>query len=427
MDNALSLKRNISALYGYNFFISLALTIAANTAFADVLLIRMGFQTEQFAYAKSAMFIAPAIFYQLAAAYLQSLNRDKFICIWSYGLRIAAPLLLPVMALVTDNRTVLFCTSLFVFGFGYTMAAFANNTLSVLYKKVLPPETYRRYSAMMFLVFNGPVAISSLLMAHLLDRWAHYSNRRFFVMIAVLEIAMMLFEIPAIISLLKLKVEGNVKSFHFSFMDYLAPLFDKIYRKFLTFMILRRFFYGMLTCYLVVYFLKIARFTNFKLTLTMLGMSLLGMGLSTMVGKYIDKFGYRIWLAMLMTVMLAFGVSFPICPQILLLQFLFLCLVGDGNSSLGSTLVVFMEQTASTKFARLKSVNMYVAAANLIGNLATFLACILGGCWYGFLERTIHGPADEVFRMYFLSCNVFLLAILALLLFGGEWKTPPNE
>ncbi|MBR0457829.1 MAG: MFS transporter [Victivallales bacterium] len=403
------------------------MTIVANTAFSDVLLIRMGFQTEQFAYAKSAMFLAPAICYQLAAAYLQSLNRDKLICIWCYGLRVAVPLLLPVMALVTENRTVLFWTALFVFGFGYTMAAFANNTLSVLYKKVLPPGEYSRYSSMMFLIFSGPATISALLMAHVLDRWTHYSNRRFFVMFTILEIAMMLFEIPAILSLLRLKVESSAKAFHFSFRDYLAPLLDKIYRKFLIFMILRHFFYGMLTCYLVVYFLKIARFTNFRLTLTTLGMSLLGMGLSTVLGKYLDRFGYRVWLAILTTFMLVIGVAFPIWPQLLLFQFLFLCLVGDGNSSLGSTLAVFMEQTASTKFARLKSVNMYVAASNLIGNLATFLACILGGCWYGFLEHHMPGSNGEVFHMYFQSCNLFLLGILALLLFGGEWKTPSNE
>ena len=88
------------------------------------------------------MFIAPALCYELLAGYLQAKNRDRLVCIWRYALRVTVPLLLPVMALFTSNRSVLFCTAIFVFGFGFTMAAFANNTLSVLYR-----NSFRRRSS----------------------------------------------------------------------------------------------------------------------------------------------------------------------------------------------------------------------------------------------------------------------------------------
>lgn len=283
-DDLRARQINLRALYRYNFFNSLALSVVASTILSDILLLRMGFRTEQFAYARSAMFIAPALCYELLAGYLQAKNRDRLVCIWSYALRVTVPLLLPVMALCTANRSVLFWTAIFVFGFGFTMAAFANNTLSVLYRKLLPAEEFSRYSARLFLLWNMPSNIGALLVARLLDHCADLSNRAFFLLVTALELGTLLFEIPAIASLCRLKADGPACPYHPSLRESLAPILDKDYRKILLMKVLHGALVGLIGSFMAVCFLKEACFSAFSFMLVVVSMSFTGMGLSVFFG-----------------------------------------------------------------------------------------------------------------------------------------------
>ena len=423
-EEALVRRANISALCRYNFFTSLAIGIVANTVLSDALLLRMGFRPEQFAYAKSAMFIAPAICYELLAGYLQAKNRDRLVCLWCYALRVAVALLLPAMALCTAKRPVLFWTAIFVFGLGYTLAAFANNSLSVLYRKIVPQEEFSKYSARFFLLLSMPGSLCALLAARLLDRCAHFSNRAFFLLVVALEAGTMLFEVPAIVNLCRLKTDGAARPYRPSLRDNLAPILDAGYRKVLWMKILYGFLIGFLMSFLTIYYLKVARFSMFWFMLATVSMSFISMGLSVCCGKFMDRQGYRVWLAGLALVTLAVGLVFAAWPTLLVAQLLFLCLLGgDGQSGLVGTLMGFMVNTAVGKFAPKASAASYVAAGNLVGNLAVFFACIAAGGWYHFLEGHLATCGQPVvFRVYFLSCNIFPVIILALLWHSHNWE-----
>ncbi len=422
-------RRNLTALYHYNFFTSLALTIVASIVFTDQLLLRLDFDLDKFAYVKSAMFIAPALFYQLLAPFLQALDRDKTICLWSYFLRIAVPTALPVIALFTTDKTVLFWSALLIFGFSYTMAAFANNTLMVLYHKVLPGNSFNHYSAIIFLLFNGPVYFSSLAVAYVIDYFAHWSNRDFYWLLGGLQLLMVLFEIPAIFHLRRLRLPQGERQAPPAYAALFSPLRDQVYAKVLALTVLRGVWTGLLVSFITVYFLKVAGFSNFKIVLVTMFTSLGGMAAAALLGKLIDRQGYRIWLLSITALLLTVSGGFALFYGNWCWEWLFIVLVWDGNSSVGGMLLLFLENTAATKLARESAVNLYVGLYSFVRNLATFAGCILGGVWFKYLtqqgEKAWHWNLAETFRWYFGSCGLLLLALLGLLFYAWQDTKAP--
>ena len=96
--------RNILRLYGYNFFTSLAVTIAAHSLFLDKLLLRLELDLSRFGVIKGSMYVASALLYMIFTPFLQRNpgRSDKLICIWAYLCRVAVPVLLPVIAIFTN-------------------------------------------------------------------------------------------------------------------------------------------------------------------------------------------------------------------------------------------------------------------------------------------------------------------------------------
>lgn len=414
-------RKNLSALYKYNLFTSLALTIVASMVFTDQLLLRLDFDLGRFAYVKSAMFIAPALFYQLLSPYLQAFGRDKLVCLWSYLLRITVPTALPFIALFFTDKNVLFWSAVVIFGFSHTMAAFANNSLMVLYRKVLPGENFNHYSAIIAFLFNGPIYISSLAVAYVIDRFAHLDNRDFYLLLGGLQIIMVLFEIPAIYFLRQLQLPANGKHPRASFSSMFLPLKDRAYAKVLILTILRGIWTGLLVSYMTVYFLKVANYSNLKIVIITMCTAVGGMALSTVLGKFIDHNGYRRWLIGISGVMAVASGFFAVFWGNWWWQWLFIIMVWDGSSSVGGMLLFFLENTAATKLAKGNSVNLYVGLYSFIRNVATFSGCILGGLWFRQLEVWIHVDQNheisEVFRYYFGSCGGLMVILLILLMY----------
>ena len=420
-------RQNRHALYKYNLFNSFALSIAANVLFTDILLLKLDFDPSRLAYAKSAMFIAPALCYQLLAPHLQSLNRDREICIWSYALRISVPMLLPIVAIFHPGPTVLFWTSVFVMGAGFTLAAFANNTLAVLYRKVLPPEHFNQYSGLINLLFNAPAICLSLLAAVAIDQMKSLQVRQYCLILTGMELAMFIFETPAIVFLKRLHVPSQPKAERPSWRDYLAPLADPNYRRLLAFGSLRSLWRGLLLSLASVFFLEIVGFSALSLSVAFSASALVGTCLCTWLSPLIDRRGYRPWLMTTLGATLAVTLAFCVSPMLLAMQLLFLVFVGDAGNSLGGYVIAFTEYTMGTRFASLERTNSYVATYSFVSNMATFGGCILGGVWHRFLTGHMGNDPATVFQTYFLSSCPLLVAMLLIVAMTPAWDRPPTS
>ena len=69
-------NRQLHKIYCYNLFISCAITIVAQIAFIDRLLLRMDIDLGMFGFVKSIMFLLPAVIYQASSGFMQKLDRD---------------------------------------------------------------------------------------------------------------------------------------------------------------------------------------------------------------------------------------------------------------------------------------------------------------------------------------------------------------
>ncbi len=407
-------QQNITALYRYNFFTSISISAVGCLAFMDQLLLKLDFAPSRLAFAKSAIFIVPALAYQLFAPCLQSLNRDREICMVSYALRCLIPLSLPIVALMNPGETVLFWTSTLVFGVSFTLACFANNTLMVLYSKILPPKQYNQYAANIYLFFNVPALLTTMVASMVVDRFVKLPPRDFCLRFLALELATIAFQVPAIISLWKLKASGQATSHRFSWRDYLAPLFDRQYRLVLSFISLRSLWRGLLVGLTSVYFLQHAGYSLLKLTAIGTVMSFSANLLTPVFGRLADRHGYHRWLLFLTSLLLVATLGFVIWPHSLAAQLLFLCLLGYDISGLCSILTAFLAESAAAHYARPEATTSYIATYSFLGNLMSFAGCLLSGILFRMLSERFADDATA-FMLYFASSAVFLVAMLLLL------------
>lgn len=88
----------------YNLFNSLAIAPACNLAFTDKLMLQMDLALENFGLIKGIMFLIPPLLYALAVPLLTRLHADIKICVYSYIIRASFPMVLPLLALCTDNK-----------------------------------------------------------------------------------------------------------------------------------------------------------------------------------------------------------------------------------------------------------------------------------------------------------------------------------
>ena len=128
----------LKQLIKFHFFTSLAISLAANWAVTDLLMLKMDFDLAKFGVVKGNMFLVPAVSYFLVSGFLGRLNKDIQICQWGYFLRVALPIVLPLLALTDIGKETLLWVTAGIMAVGYTCAMFANNTLLKIMQNTLP-------------------------------------------------------------------------------------------------------------------------------------------------------------------------------------------------------------------------------------------------------------------------------------------------
>lgn len=412
--------RNISLLLRYNFFMSLTLAVLANFQLQDRLLLRMGFEAERFGAIKSMMFLAPALIYQLALPLLHRADPVR-LCVNSYALRTILPCLLPFFAIVCTDLNTLEIVTMAVFAICYTAAAFANNTLAVIYRHSLPARQFNELTAKIFLYFNLPLLVVVFPVAWIFTLVEWLPRPWFLLVFGVTQVVSVLFELPAIKALRQLKLadySGGTKPPRFR--EMIRPLFNPAYRRFLGFAALRSFLAGMLGAFFFVYLYTERNWTTFDAVLW--GTLLAGAGLviSLPFGRLADHIGYPasfLILNLLLVVgtgILGFGAASP------WLMALVVILVWDGSGSIVAQIANAIEQGAAGRLAGKKHTPCYIS----LFNFAYMIARAAGSVAAGWLLKLVSTPEHGYNFIGFFQLCFFTAALLLIYSLGWLLREP---
>jgi len=296
-------SRNICCLERYNIFLSLALALVANLQLLDLLLLKIGFAIDRFGLIKSIMFILPALSYQLMMPWIRR-KHELSLCVYAYSIRIALPCLLPFLALLVDDKTILAVATMAVLGIGATLAALANNTLSVIYRRALPERNFNRLLTRMMFLFNLPALLITLPAAGVLSWCNRLPADIYLTIFGLLEIASALFEIPAVRALRRVRIEEAPQAgiTVIRQRDLLRPWFEPEYRDFLIWVGLRGMVGGLWSVYFVVYLYETRHWSTFSVLLTGALLGVGGLGTAPGAGRLADRINYPsafLWLSLL--------------------------------------------------------------------------------------------------------------------------------
>lgn len=415
-------SRNIYYLERYNIFLSLALALVANLQLLDLLLLKIGFAIDRFGLIKSIMFLLPALSYQLAMPWIRR-KHELSLCVYAYSIRIALPCLLPFLALLVDDKTILAAATMAVLGIGATLAALANNTLSVIYRRALPERNFNRLLTRMMFLFNLPALLITLPAAGVLSWCNQLPTGIFLSIFGLLEIASALFEIPAVRALRRVRLEeaSQPDAAVIRRRDLLRPWFEPEYRNFLVWVGLRGMVSGLWSVYFVVYLYEARHWSTFSVLLTGTVLGIAGLGTALGAGRLADRINYPaafLWLSLLWV---AGGIATGLALDTGWGMALALLLIWDGTGSLPGMATVILEAAAAARLAAVEKTACYIAGFNLVSMLSRALGVLAADP----ILRSLSTPGQPYDFIGFF--RISLLATLLLPLWAWRWRRTANE
>lgn len=402
----------------YNICISLALTIAANFTFIDRLLLRLQIDLSSFGVIKSFMYLVPAVVYQLCLPLLQKIGRDTKVCAVSYAVRASLPLALPFLAIFCRDREIMTVACTVLLSCGMLFAVFANNALMKIYRQVIPANQYNYVSGLMTTLLSFPSFILALPIAWLLDHFNHLADREFFLLFGALQIFTFLFEIPAVIVLLKIKLPAAVKRVAEKnvFSEMLKPYRSPELRTILTLGFVHSIVTGIGMAYITVLFLKVLHISMTLLIIITMLMAVMIDVLRPFGGKLLDRLGYgRVFPILAGAVLLGWGGLCCFWGSFWFLPF-FAILSWDGTGSLCGSMLSLGRYAAIGKFADKSWIGSAVAAYSLCSNSGTFIGFLAASGLYALSAKITGGEVGDTLRCFYVMTLplVVLLFVITL-------------
>lgn len=376
MQNSQKTVAALHKLYLYNLLVGISLTVVTNFAFFDLLLLKLDINLAEFGLIKSIIYLLPAVIYPLCQPLLQKIGTEAEVCGISYILRVFIPLLLPAIAVFCQNRQIMTLLCLILLPLGMLFATFANNTLMILYRKVIPSAYYNLNTGIMNMLLGLPSLLLALPAAKVLDCFMDWEAEKFFLLFATLHLITFLFEIPAclLIRTIKLPLSPPVCQSMHPLKNYLRTYKNAKLRTVILLGTLQKIIEGLIMSYLTIYFLQVARIglTNLICITTSMGIGLYL--LFPLGGKFMDKLGYSLIFTLLSGGMLLGMILFCIFWETIWILPFFAVLTWDGNCSLFGGL---LRQGVYSAVGKLASPN------EMSGAVATYSLCTNGGLFIG--------------------------------------------
>lgn len=421
------MDKNYKLLILLNIFLGVSISVVCTTGLFDLLYLRMQFNLSWFGLIRGSMFFLPALCYFAAAPFLRGTARSREIVQWAYFIRIWIVVLIPVIALCTANPHLLLTGVVIFTSIAFVAAAFANNTLMVLYRQLLPQSDFNRQNAVLTSCINIAATVFSLLAAGALSMAGGFSNRNFYLLFIALTAGTGAFEFLVFRINRKLSIPENqmmsppriglTKSIRQAFDGFRSPA----YRQLLLVVASASFFASLLDTYLCVYLYKVQHASAFVValigTVAVFAGNLAGIGL----GKWCDRIGYLRFFRQGTIAMLALTLLFAFFNSQLWIVAIFMFFVYNGSSGLLAGAMLNLRNAAAAKLAPATGGESHIAAFAMMFMLCSFAGAISAGGLFSQCQRWTDGGTAESFSLYFKIVAVSA-ALLLLPLFGRGCK-----
>ncbi len=414
-------RKNSSAvhlLYWYNLLVSCSLTMVGSVLFIDSLLLRMKIDISFFGTIKVFSSLLPAVIYTLFSSQLSKLKNYTFWCGSCAFLRVACGVMLPFLWMIIDNKNHLAVAVSIVLSISMLAAVFGNNMLVVIYRQVIPEKTYNYNVSVMTLVLGLPALLLMLPMAGVLDMCRNWSDMSFMLLFGFLLLLGLLFEVPAVMILNKVKLPGSRCSTQkrFSWQQLLLPVKDRQYRWLMLLSALRCSLNCMAVTYIIVYFLEVVKMSMMMLSVIMTSLSLCANLLLPVSGKIIDRWGYGKVFVWLSGLMLAGAVLFCVFWRQIWILPIFSVLCWDAGGGIVACILGISLNIASGRLADKAWVDQAVSVSSLCSNIASAAGYLLAALIYrivlveGDLNATLH-------YFYWMLVPVYMLVFVVSIFF----------
>ena len=392
----MDISRNISLLYRYNLFTSVALSVVANGVFLDQLMLKLDIDIGDFGLIKSVMFLAPALSYQLAIPLLRRLDRPEQVCAYSYAVRVTLPCLLPLFGIFGAGRELITYAAMLILGVSGALAAFANNSLSLIYRQTFPESRYNHFMGKVMLLINLPAVLINLGGAWILKCVENYQGNTYLWIFWLLQTSTVLFQIPAFKAIRQ--VEGAPRrpvrlSFHLE--DFLSPFRNPAYRRFLVFCSGFGIVFGIISTYFIVYLYTERHWNVMQVMLWSTLFSLISLVISFCGGRLFDRASFPALFALLSGLIflgtLATGFALNTTWGIALAM---LFIWNGWGSTLGAILATVLNAAAG-KLACRENTIFFISLYSLTLNFGQFIGSAMAG---SLLRMVSRGLPDGVFN-----------------------------
>ena len=408
----------VKKIYLYNLLTAASLAVVAEFLFVDQLLLRIQTGVATIGVLKALIFFVPVVSYQLAVPTLNKLHVEIPLCAYFYLLRVLLPAAVPAAALLGVGNTALQWMSIVILPVAMMLATFANNTLMVIYRRLLPPDQFNRSAGIIHMCFYLPCFVLGIPVALLFRRAAALDDPGFFRFHLAAMLICASFQLPAfavIRSIGRLGGGEGVPS-RGSWREQLRPYGDPLYRKTLIVTSLHAVVTGFGIAYIGVFCLKIMALPVSNAFIVRTVASVIGVLLLPCSGKLADRFGYRkmfFWLGMLLTLGVAALVIFPY-PWILPVCAL---LFWDGVNSPAGLALQMCEQASASKLSPARDTAGYIAAFNVARCTGMGAGALAAGALFRVLTAGFGCSEAAGLRLVFAAC---LLPLLMLTWAGGR-------
>jgi len=410
----------VKKLYLYNLLTAASLAVVAEFLFVDQLLLRIQTGVATIGVLKALIFFLPVVSYQLAVPTLNKLHVEIPLCAYFYVLRVLLPAAVPAAALLGVGNSALQWMSILILPAAMVLATFANNTLMIIYRRMLPPDKFNRSAGIIHMCFYLPCFVLGIPVALLFKRAATLDDPGFFRFHLTAMLVCALFQLPAfavIRSIGRLGGSGEEKApAGGSWREQLLPYRDPRYRKTLIVTSLHAVVTGFGIAYIGVFCLKIMALPVSNAFIVRTVASVVGVLLLPYSGKLADRFGYRkmyTWSGALLILGVAALVLFPYPWMLPVCALLF----WDGvNSPVGGTLQM-CEQAAASKLSPSRGTAGYIAAFNVARCTGMGAGSLAAGALFRVLTAGFGCSEATGLRLVFAAC---LLPLFLLTWAGGQ-------
>ena len=402
----------VQKLYLFHLFLSVSLTVVASFLFIDRLFLRLGFSMSQFGIVKGLSFLVPVTLNLLLAPYLARLGRDREIVVVAYLIRVSLAFLFLFLPWLRQDTGLLTAGCAVIFTTIMIFPMVAQNSLSALFKALVPREDLGKTLANVLSLGFVPAFLLAIPCSWYLDRHSSGSDAEFYGAFLHVMLATSVFVLPAGWFMFKISPPAKAaqKRRTLGYRVIREPFQNRAYRVYLHASFMLSLVSIMIMSFINPYLLRVQGLSMLQISLIATGVSLLGVGLRPLWGRLCDEYGGKNVLRV-SVVGVALGL-FILTGKGLVPVVIFAVLAWNTTEGLFGVGLLTGQQYLSLALSDEEKTNVYIAAASFVNGTGMFCGSLLGGFLLDWLAGRMHPDLPNGhYEIYFAYCALAYLVV----------------